>query len=120
MRGAALLLPAAVAALAAVPANAAPAKVPARLQVVEKEYFLTLSRQRVPSGKLILQVVNFGMDNHDLVVQSKAGKTWKFAILAPEAHATQTITLAPGKYTLSCSLPGHRDLGMVATLTVTG
>jgi uncharacterized cupredoxin-like copper-binding protein len=118
MRRTALFLSAIAAAttLGAVPAQAAPA----RLQVVEKEYFLTLSRLHVPKGKLILQVVNFGMDNHDLVVQSKAGKTWKFAVLAPEAHATKTITLAPGKYTLFCSLPGHRGLGMVATLNVTG
>ncbi len=118
MRRAALFLTAIAAAstLGAAPAQAAPA----RLQVVEKEYFLTLSRLHVPKGKLILQVVNFGMDNHDLVVQSKAGKTWKFAVLAPEAHATKTITLTPGKYTLFCSLPGHRGLGMVATLNVTG
>ena len=105
MRRAALLLTAIAAAstLGAVPATLPQ---PARLQVVEKEYFLTLSRLRVPSGKLILQVVNFGMDNHDLVVQSKAGKTWKFAVLAPEAardeddHAgtgqVHALLLAPG------------------------
>jgi uncharacterized cupredoxin-like copper-binding protein len=122
MRRAALLLSAigTAATLAIVPAQGAHAGAPARVQVVEKEYFLTLSRLHVPSGKLILQVVNFGMDNHDLVVQSKSGKTWKFDVLAPQAHATKTMTLTPGKYTLSCSLPGHRGLGMVATLTVTG
>jgi uncharacterized cupredoxin-like copper-binding protein len=103
-----------VAALAAFPAHAAPA----RVQVVEKEYFLTLSRLRVPHGTVIMQVVNFGMDNHDLVVQSKSGKSWKFDTLSPEDHATKTLSLPAGKYTLFCSLPGHRKLGMVATLTV--
>ena len=104
-----------VATLAVFPAHAA---VPARVQIVEKEYFLTLSRPRVPHGKVIVQVVNFGMDNHDLVVQSKSGKSWKFDTLSPQDHATKTLTLPAGKYTLFCSLPGHRKLGMVATLTV--
>jgi uncharacterized cupredoxin-like copper-binding protein len=65
--------------------------------------------------------VNFGMDEHDLVIQSSksSASVWKTSLLAPEAIATKTVTLAPGKYTLSCSLPGHRQLGMVATLTVT-
>jgi uncharacterized cupredoxin-like copper-binding protein len=119
MRRVALLVSAAAVLLASAQAQGTRSAVPARLQVVEKEYFLTLSRLHVPSGKVILQVVNFGMDNHDLVVQSKSGKTWRFAVLSPEGRATKTLTLVPGKYTLSCSLPGHRGLGMVATLTVT-
>ena len=43
---------------------------------------------------------------------------WHSSLLSPEDIATKTLILAPGKYTLSCSLPGHRALGMVATLTV--
>ena len=111
----------ALSALAAVPATAAPAAVPARVQVVEKEYSITLSRLRVHTGRVIVQLVNFGMDNHDLVIQSNAKKTmiWRFDPLAPEGIATKTLAISPGRYTLSCSLPGHRALGMVATLTVT-
>ncbi len=123
-RTAALLLLLAVAALAAVPAAPAAragAKAASRLEVTEKEYSITLSRLRVHSGKVIVQVLNFGMDNHDLVIQAngKSKKTWSFAQLSPGTHATKTMTLPAGKYTLSCSLPGHRALGMVATLTVT-
>jgi uncharacterized cupredoxin-like copper-binding protein len=68
-----------------------------------------------------IQVVNFGMDDHDLVVQSnRSSKSlWRSSLLSPEGIATRTFVLAAGKYTLSCSLPGHRALGMVATLTVT-
>ncbi len=120
-------VPAALAALAvaavltAVPAAGASGRAPARVQVVEKEYSLTLSRLRVHSGRVIVQVVNFGMDDHDLVIQSNArsADSWRFALLAPEGMATKTVALSPGRYTLSCSLPGHRALGMVATLTVT-
>jgi plastocyanin len=122
-RRAKLLVLAAAAVMAAgtllIPAAASPA--PARLQVTEKEFSLILSRLRVHQGQAIVQVLNFGMDNHDLVIQSNAGgsKPIHFSQLSPGAHATRTLKLAPGKYTLWCSLPGHRKLGMVAPLTVT-
>lgn len=89
--------------------------------MVEKEYSLTLSRLRVHRGKVTIQVVNFGMDDHDLVIQpNRSSKSlWQSTLLKPEGIATKTFTLAPGKYTLSCGLPGHKALGMVATLTVT-
>lgn len=122
------LAPAAVAAIlvasafAAAPASGASRGAPARVQVVEKEYSLTLSRLRVHSGRVTVQVVNFGMDDHDLLIQSPRGSAslWQSSVLPPEGIATKTFALKPGKYTLSCSLPGHRQLGMVATLTVTG
>ena len=122
-RRAKLLVLAAAALMAAgtllIPAAASPA--PARLQVTEKEFSLILSRLRVHQGQAIVQVLNFGMDNHDLVIQSNTGgsKPIHFSPLSPGAHATRTLKLAPGKYTLWCSLPGHRKLGMVAPLTVT-
>ena len=95
-------------------------KSPAYVQVVEKEFSLTLSRLRVPHGTVILQAINFGMDNHDLVVQSsvKGAKPIHFKVMAPNERVTKTLKLTPGRYTLSCSLPGHRQLGMVASLTV--
>ena len=97
------------------------APAPARLQVTEKEYSLTLSRLRVHTGQAIVQVLNFGMDNHDLVIQSNAkGSTpIRFPQLGPGAHATKTLKLPPGKYTMWCSISGHKALGMVAPLTVT-
>jgi plastocyanin len=91
-----------------------------QVQVVEKEYSLTLSRLRVSSGKVVLQLVNFGMDDHDLVIQgtAKGSKPVTFPMLAPGKLETKTLQLAPGKYTLYCSIPGHRALGMAASLTV--
>ncbi len=114
-----LALAALVIAVAApvVPAGAARQS---QVQVVEKEYSLTLSRLRVSSGKVVVQLVNFGMDDHDLVVQgaAKGSKPVTFAMLAPGKLETKTLQLAPGRYTLFCSIPGHRALGMVASLTV--
>jgi uncharacterized cupredoxin-like copper-binding protein len=99
---------------------AARASSPARVQVVEKEYSLTLSRLRVNSGQAIVQVLNFGMDTHDLVIQSnaKGSKPMRVKQMGPGDRVTLTVKLAPGKYTLWCSLPGHRARGMVAPLVV--
>jgi uncharacterized cupredoxin-like copper-binding protein len=119
LSAAATLLPAGAAARPL--GVASPTRVPARIQVTEKEFTLTLSRQRVPAGPVIVEVVDFGMDSHDLIVQGnvKGSKQVHFAQLAPGAHESKTLTLKRGKYTLWCSLPGHRKLGMVAPLTVT-
>jgi uncharacterized cupredoxin-like copper-binding protein len=117
-----LLLAFSTAALTALSllAAGAGARGPAYVQVVEKEYTLTLSRLRVPAGTVILQAINFGMDNHDLVVQRnvKGAKPIAFKLMAPNERVTKTLRLAAGSYTLSCSVPGHRQLGMVARLTV--
>jgi uncharacterized cupredoxin-like copper-binding protein len=105
---------------AALFAGAGPAANPARVQVVEKEFTITLSRLRVPAGTTIVEVVNFGMDSHDLVIQSnaKGAKPIVFAQMAPGGRQTKTLRLPPGRYTLWCSLPGHRAQGMVAPLRV--
>jgi uncharacterized cupredoxin-like copper-binding protein len=33
-------------------------------------------------------------------------------------NSTVSVTLKPGKYTFYCPVPGHRQAGMVGTLTV--
>lgn len=120
-----LLLPLALlTALAAVAvpviASGANDRSPAYLQVVEKEYTLQLSRLRVPAGATIVQAINFGMDNHDLVARrtTKGSKPIVFSQIAPSGPASKTLVLSPGRYKLWCSIPGHRARGMSATLTV--
>jgi plastocyanin len=96
------------------------ARPPARLQVVEQEYRLTLSRLSVRSGPAIVNVVNFGQDPHDLVlVRSVRGsKPAQTKVVPPHGRAELDVRLAPGRYELYCSLPGHRAAGMRATLAV--
>jgi plastocyanin len=98
----------------------ADARSPVYLQVVEKEYTLQLSRLRVPAGPTIVQAVNFGMDNHDLVMlrNKKGSKPIVFKKIGPNSRVTKMLKLAPGRYTLWCSVPGHRERGMVASLRV--
>jgi len=104
---------------ALIPASASPA--PSYVQITEKEFTITLSRLRLHEGSAIVGVLNAGMDNHDLVIQSnaKGSKPIRFSQLSPGSHTSRTIKLAPGHYTLWCSIANHRQLGMVAPLTVT-
>ena len=112
---AALLVP------AAAPAASPPAKVfPNRLQVTAFEFYFNLSRRTIPAGPAIVQLVNFGQDEHDLRMQRVGGAHIAGTpILEPGDIYNMPITLRAGRYILWCSIANHRALGMQATLIVT-
>ncbi len=114
-----LLVAVAVSGIAALPAGAATQGL-SFVQVVEKEYTLTLSRPSVRAGSVSLELVNFGMDTHDLVVKGvKPGsKTIKFKQLDPRGRGERTLKLTAGRYALWCSLGNHKARGMRTTLLV--
>jgi uncharacterized cupredoxin-like copper-binding protein len=113
----ALLLALGALALAA-PGSAA--RAPARVQVVENEFTLTLSRLALRSGPAIVDVINLGQDRHNLVLVRKApgAKAASTETVPPHGRAELDLRLAPGRYELYCSLPGHRAAGMHAALMV--
>jgi plastocyanin len=104
----------------AVPTAPALSPAPARLQVVAHEYSYTLSRLHIKSGEAVIELDNFGEDSHDLRLQ-RVGATHVAALgkVAPGSLADLTLHLAPGRYSLWCSVADHRSLGMRATLVVT-
>ena len=120
MRVAAAVLAAALLAPAAATA-ATPAKVfPNRVQVVAKEFFFALSRHTLPAGPAIVELVNFGQDEHNLRMQRVGGAhVAGTPIVEPGAYYDMPITLLPGRYLLWCAIANHRALGMQATLIVT-
>jgi plastocyanin len=114
-----LLLAATVAAAALLGGPASATVAPARLQVTAKEFFYSLSRHSVVAGPAIVELVNFGEDPHDLRLQRiGGGKLWKTPLVFPGAFKDLNVTLVPGRYRLWCSVANHRQLGMVAVLTV--
>jgi plastocyanin len=89
------------------------------VQVSAVEYRFTLSRTTVPAGKVILEFVNNGQDEHNLNAQGSTGPpAATFANADPKAVVRQVVELRPGSYTLFCSLADHEQKGMKATLTV--
>jgi uncharacterized cupredoxin-like copper-binding protein len=104
--------------LAMAPANAAPA----RMLVTADEWMLLASRQRIAAGKLEIQLYNRGEDAHDLAARRVArdgelvGRTFRVRETRPGDLGEATWSLKSGKYSLWCTLPGHRAAGMRATL----
>ncbi|HEY2718229.1 MAG TPA: cupredoxin domain-containing protein [Solirubrobacteraceae bacterium] len=89
------------------------------VQVSAVEYAFTLSRATVPAGKVVLQFVNDGQDEHNLKVAPAEGPlAGSFETAPAKAVSNLTLELHPGSYTLFCSLPTHEQKGMKATLTV--
>jgi len=85
------------------------------VQATEVEYKITLSTHEVHHGVVTFVVKNAGKIPHNLTVQG--GK--HTAYIAPGKTVELTVTLKKGSYTLYCSVPGHRQLGMVTKLTAT-
>ena len=100
----------------------APSAAPARMLVTADEWMLLSSRQRVAAGKVEIQLYNRGEDAHDLAARrvTRAGKpvgrTFRVRETRPGDLGEATWRLKSGKYSLWCTLPGHRAAGMRATL----
>ncbi len=85
------------------------------VQVQEKDFAIALSKSKVPHGTVTFVVKNVGQTAHNLTIQG--GKATPN--INAGGTAKLTVTLKKGSYTLYCSVPGHRQLGMVAKLTAT-
>ena len=92
---------------------------PARLQVGADEFTYSLSRQSIKAGPAIVQLVNYGEDEHDLRLRRTGGvRTYRIGKVRPGRLGELEARFAPGRFTLWCSLADHRKRGMSATLIV--
>jgi len=90
-----------------------------RLQVTALEFEYRLSRLRVPEGRLLVELANFGQDEHDLALRRVGGKRiYALPKTLPGQRRTAALNLAPGRYRLWCRLGDHRVRGMYADLRV--
>ena len=107
-------------ALTAAPLAFASTPPPVRVQASADEFSLALSRQSVRSGTAIVELVNYGEDDHDLALRRIApgARSYRIGIVHPGGTGELTTRLRPGRYRLWCTLAGHRGRGMVATLVV--
>ncbi len=92
---------------------------PARVQVGADEFGYTLSRPAITAGPAIVQLANFGEDEHDLRLRRLGGtKTYRVGTVAPGGVTELEARFLPGRFRLWCSLADHRARGMSATLLV--
>jgi plastocyanin len=91
-----------------------------RTQVVATEYSFAFSRTHLKAGHAVIELANFGQDQHDLRLQRVGSRhVAGIGIVDPGARADLNLKLAPGRYLVWCSVANHRALGMRATLVVT-
>ncbi len=92
---------------------------PSRVQIVAKEYSFDLSRTHLKAGAATIELANFGQDLHDLRLQRAGARHIAgLPVVAPGKRADLSLRLAPGRYSLWCSVANHRALGMRATIVV--
>jgi plastocyanin len=95
---------------------------PARVEVTAEDteaFRFVLSRPTVPAGRVILEFVNHGQDEHNLnATESDEALAGSVPAATPGSHVSLSLNLRPGSYTLFCSLAGHEARGMKATLQV--
>lgn len=82
------------------------------------EMYVSPSSITVPAGQAItLHVTNAGVMAHDLVVDGTGAGT---TMLAPGESETVVIGPFSESTTAWCTVPGHREAGMVMAITVAG
>jgi len=103
-----------------VPLAIAAKPAPARVQASADEFSLAVSRSSIRSGPAIVELVNYGEDDHDLALRRVGGtRTYRIGIVHPGKTAELEAPLRAGRFTLWCTLADHRARGMRATLRVT-
>ncbi len=84
-----------------------------------REFSFVPKDVKVPAGEVTFVVKNAGVIEHNFVLEDKAKKkAAEIPILEPAQTLEVKATLKPGVYRIYCTLPGHKDAGMVGTLTV--
>lgn len=69
------------------------------------------------AGEITLTSVNDQSVPHNIAIETPDGDV-EGAVVTDGGTSEITVTLEPGTYEYYCSVPGHREAGMVGTLTV--
>jgi len=89
--------------------------------VTEAEWKITLDKKEIPAGKTKFIITNNGpkWPHAFRIVDKSTGKSAgdQVSVNLDEVD-TLEITLQPGTYEIYCPMSGHKDKGMVTSLTV--
>ena len=86
------------------------------LRVEAHEFALAPKDLRAAPGTVAIEYVNAGAVPHTLVIDGVNGV--KLDVASKGDVDTDTVKLEPGTYTMYCDIPGHRQAGLEAPLTV--
>ncbi len=85
----------------------------AQIKVVAKEFAFAPKAITVPTGTVQFVVTNTGAVEHSFVIDALKVKS---QTITPGKTVTFTAIVKAGTYQVYCDVPGHKDIGMVATL----
>ena len=92
-------------------------------KVTMTEYSFNPSTISVPSGKVVLFLVNTGTVSHDMILRDSSGQRVTGAaselVSAGDSFVFTISNLAAGTYAIFCDQPGHEASGMKGTVTAT-
>jgi uncharacterized cupredoxin-like copper-binding protein len=88
------------------------------VRVVGTEFELELEQTEFAAGTYDLEFRNDGDTPHNLVVSGPEVENAATPVIGPGEEATLRVALVEGEYEFYCSVPGHKDAGMEATVTV--
>ncbi|MBI5666984.1 MAG: cupredoxin domain-containing protein [Chloroflexi bacterium] len=88
------------------------------INVVARDFSFALDVSQAEAGTVTFVVDNHGTMPHDFAFKG-SGVEQKTPIIQPGETARLTVELQPGTYTYLCTIPGHEQLGMKGTFTVT-
>jgi len=92
---------------------------PPSVGLIAKEFAFSPKDVTVGTGEIVFVGKNQGAIEHNLVLEGPGGEiVAQIAIIEPGQARRVSASLPAGIYRMYCSLPGHRDAGMVATLRV--
>jgi plastocyanin len=90
-----------------------------RLEITLDDFLIRPQNVRADAGRLTFVVTNGGRLGHNLRLRGGSeGERVVTATLLPGKDATKAINLAPGHYTMLCTVANHEQLGMTGRLVV--
>jgi plastocyanin len=106
----------AVLALAAAACGGTPPAAATEINVEGREFFFAPSELSASAGEIKVTLTNAGIIEHDFHIDAIPTAH----VLSDPGEANEvTFTAEAGVYEFYCTIPGHREAGMVGTLTVT-
>jgi uncharacterized cupredoxin-like copper-binding protein len=88
------------------------------VNIIEKEFEITLSEDTFAPGVYTFAVENHGGTQHSLVIEGDGIDTASTKLLSAGDKEMLIVDLPAGTYELWCSVGSHRQSGMSVTITV--
>lgn len=89
------------------------------IDITTTEFKFTPDQISAKAGNVTFRVTNGGQAEHNFVVEDTSGKKIKaIEVILPGKTETLSLDLASGDYNLACTLPGHKEGGMLIPLKV--